>query len=115
MGKNRIRNNRIYFHLDDDEKTILEQRMESVGMKNRDGFIRKMVLDGYIVQIDTKPTADLIRLIKNATTNINQIAKRANETGSVYENDVIDLLEEINRIVPLAMEAHKNVVNTSKK
>jgi len=95
--------------LDDNEKKQLEQRMETVGYKNRDGFVRKILLDGYIIQIDTKPTADLVRLIKNATTNINQIAKRANETGSVYETDVRDLLNEINRLVPLVVETHKNV------
>jgi len=115
MSKNRVRNNRIYFHLDDDEKKLLEQRMKTVGIKNRDGFARKMLLDGYIIQVDTKPTADLVRLIKNATSNINQIAKRANETGSVYENDVLHLLAEVNRLVPLVVEAHRNVVILSKQ
>ena len=114
MSKKRVRNNRIYFHLDDNEKKTLEQRMAAVGIKNRDGFARKMILDGYIVQIDTKSTEELVRLIKNATNNINQIAKRANESGSVYENDVLDLLTECNRLVPLVVEAHRNVAILSK-
>ena len=115
MGKNRVRNNRIHFHLDDNEKKRMEQRMESVGVKNRDSFARKLILDGFIIQIDTTPTAELVRLIKNATTNINQIAKRANESGSVYENDVLDLAAELQKIVPLVVEAHKNVANLSNR
>jgi hypothetical protein len=110
MGKNRVRKNRIYFHLDDNEKKQMEQKMDLLGIRNRDAFARKLLLDGYIVQVDTKPTADLIRLVKNATTNINQIAKRANESGSVYENDVLDLLAEVNRLVPLVIEAHSNII-----
>ena len=114
MGKNRIRNNRIYFHLDDGEKNMLDKKMKSVGIKNRDAFVRKMVLDGYIIQVDTKPTADLNRLIKNATTNINQVAKRCNETGNVLEKDVLELLAECNRLIPLAVEAHRKVAELSK-
>ena len=107
MSKNRTRKNRIVFYLDDNEKNKLEQNMESVGIKNRELFIRKLILDGYIVNVDMKPTTELVRLIKNAVTNINQVAKRANETGSAYEQDVLDLRAEIDCIIPLVVEAHK--------
>jgi len=106
---NRVRKNGFVLRLDDSELKQVEEKMKSLGIKNREAFARKLLLDGYIVQIDTKPTADLVRLLKNATTNINQIAKRANESGGVYENDVLDLLTEVNRLVPLVVEAHKNV------
>ena len=69
-----------------------------------------MALDGYIVKIDTSPTAGLVRLIRNSTSNINQIAKRANECGCVYENDVRELLAEHKKMIPLAVEAHKNTI-----
>ena len=84
--------------------------MESVGVMNRERFLRKMALDGYIVNIDTSPTADLVRLIRNSTNNINQIAKRANECGCVYENDVLELMTEHKKMIPLAVEAHKNII-----
>ena len=109
MSTTRARKNGFVLRLDDSELKQVEERMKSLGIKNREAFARKLLLDGYIVQIDTKPTADLVRLIKNATTNINQIAKRANESGGVYENDVLDLLAKVNRLVPLVVEAHKNV------
>ena len=109
MSTTRARKNGFVLRLDDSELKQVEDRMKSIGIKNREAFARKLLLDGYIVKIDTKPTADLVRLIKNATTNINQIAKRANESGGVYENDVLDLLAEVNRLVPLVVEAHKNV------
>ena len=115
MGKNRLRNNRVVFYLTDDEKLQLENRMEKVGLNNREAFVRKLLLEGFIVQLDTQPTTELVRLIKNATNNINQIAKRANESGSVYENDVHELLAEVNAIVPLVLETHSSVVALSKR
>jgi len=49
MSKNRTRNNRIVFCLNDEELQCLEQKMEKLGIRNREGFIRKMVMDGYII------------------------------------------------------------------
>lgn len=114
MGKNRTRNNRIVFCLNDDELQQLEQRIESVGVKSRESFIRKMVLDGYIVNIDTSPTAELLRLLRNSTGNINQVSKRANECGSVYEDDVLELLAEHRKMIPLVVEAHQNTIKLLK-
>jgi hypothetical protein len=33
----------------------------------------------------------MVRLLSNATNNINQIAKRANETGSIFAADLDEL------------------------
>ena len=115
MSKNRTRNNRIVFCLNDEELQCLEQKMEKLGIKNREGFIRKMVMDGYIINIDTSPTAELVRLIRNSTGNINQVSKRANESGCVYEDDVLEILAEHKQIISLAVEAHKNTLEMLKK
>ena len=114
MSKNLTRRNAFVIRLDDIEQQQMNQKMESIGITNREAYVRKMILDGYIIKVDPKPTAELVRLIKNATNNINQVARRANETGSVYENDVLDLAAELDRLVPLVVEAHGNVVRLGK-
>jgi hypothetical protein len=35
----------------------------------------------------------MVRLLSNATNNLNQIAKRVNGTGNLYEADIADLRE----------------------
>jgi hypothetical protein len=115
MSKNRTRNNRIVFRLDDNELAKLEGKMERLGVRNREALVRKFVLDGYIIQVDTKPYADFVQLLQNISGNVNQVAKRANETGSVYEDDVLDLLVEINKLKPLVVDAHKNAVELGKQ
>ena len=114
MSKKRTRNNRIVFYLNDEELQSMEQKRQKLGIKNREMFVRKLTKDGYIINIDTSQTAKLVRLVSNATSNINQMAKRANETGSVYENDVLELLAEVNRLAPLVVEAHQNSVKMLK-
>ena len=67
------------------------EKMAAAGIGNREAYIRKMVLDGYIVQLDLSDVRKMVQLLSNATSNLNQIAKRANETRSIYESDIKDL------------------------
>ena len=64
-------------------------------MKNQEAYLRKMALTGYILRLDMSEILETLRLVANATNNINQIAKRANETRSVYASDMIQLREEV--------------------
>ena len=114
QNPNRERKRSFLVRLDENEMAALEQKMKRLGIKNREAFVRKMINDGYIIEINTKPVAELARLLKNATTNINQVSKRANETGSIYEQDVLDLLTEFNRLKPLVVEAYKIVARLKK-
>jgi len=107
--KKRTRQNDVRLLLTDDEMQIINDKMAQVGIKNRSLFLRKMALDGYIINIDTSQTKELTRLVNISAMNVNQVARRANETGSVYEKDVLDLLAEFNRMKLLIVEAYKYV------
>ena len=91
MSSNRGRNNRIVFYLDEAEIALLNEKMETAGIRNREAYIRKMVLDGYIVRLDLADVRKMVWLLSNATNNLNQIARRANQTRSVCESDIRDL------------------------
>ena len=42
--------------------------------------------------------AESNRLLRNISNNINQVAKRANETRSIYAADMIQLQEEVSSL-----------------
>jgi len=110
MDKNRTRKNRVSFRLDDAEMQQLQQNMNKSSKTNREAYLRKMALNGNMTIIDTKPIADLVRLVANIATNVNQVTRRCNESGSAYEQDVINLAHEIDLLKPLIVEAHRNSV-----
>ena len=65
--------------------------MEAAGIRNMSAYIRKMCCDGYIVRLDLSDVRKMVQLLGNATNSLNQIAKRVNATGSVYESDIKDI------------------------
>jgi len=82
----------------------LRQRMAEAGVKNCSAFIRKMSLDGYIVKLDMEDIHEMIRLLRNATNNLNQIAKKANSGESIYGADIADMQVKQDEIWETAKE-----------
>ena len=76
-------------------------------MSNQEKYIRKMVLTGYILRLDMSEVRENLRLIANATSNINQIAKRVNETRSIYASDMIQLRQEVGSLRSQVSDALK--------
>ena len=80
------------------ERDLIEQKMRQTGIQNMGAFLRKMAIDGYVVNLDLSDVRELISLLRNATNNLNQIAKRANETRNIYETDIRDLQEHYDEL-----------------
>ena len=79
-------------------------KMEQAGIGNMSAYIRKMALDGYCVKLDLQDIKELIRLLRICSNNLNQYAKRANETGNIYLADIKDLQKWLERIWEAARE-----------
>ena len=68
------------------------------------GYLRKMALDGYCVNLELDDVKEMVSLLRYCSNNLNQYAKRANETGSIYAEDIRDLQNRQNEIWDIAKE-----------
>ena len=59
---------------------------------NLSAYIRKMALDGYVINLSLPEIQEISSLLRRTSNNINQIAKRANETRRVYDTDLQEIL-----------------------
>lgn len=82
---------RIEFVVSEQESEMIKERMEQIGVTNLSAYLRKMAVDGYIINLDMTDIQEMTRLLRICSNNLNQYAKRANETGSVYAADIEDL------------------------
>jgi SepF-like predicted cell division protein (DUF552 family) len=94
----RTKNINLHFMVDEKEKVLIEQKMELSGIGNMRAYLLKMAVDGYVVQLDLAPIRDMVTLLRNATNNLNQIAKRVNSGGGLYQADIDDLREHYDRL-----------------
>ena len=73
------------------ERDIVRRKMEEAGIRNMAAYIRKMAIDGYVIRLDLSDVKEVTRLLRINSNNLNQYAKRANETGSIYLEDIKDI------------------------
>ena len=93
---------RIFVKVTPEEKEKIRQRMDKMGVKNMSAFMRKMAIDGYCVNLDLSDVNEMVRLLRYAGNNLNQYAKKANETGSIYADDIRDLQERFEELWEMA-------------
>ena len=89
-GQNR-KTVRVEFVMSEQDAELVKGRMAELGITNLSAYLRKMAVDGYIIHLDMGDIQEMVRLLRICSNNLNQYAKRANETGSVYAADVEDL------------------------
>lgn len=102
--KKRKHNVPIMFWVTEQERELIEQRMEQIGTANMSAYLRKIAIDGYILKLDLPELKEMLSLLRRSSNNLNQIAKRVNETGRVYDADIECLLENQERLWTAANE-----------
>ena len=95
---NRTRTNRNEFHLNDDEQYILDEKFRLSGMKSKSAFLRKLILYGYVYDVDYSYLRNYNTELGRISSSLNQIAKRINSTGSLYKEDMDEVKELINEV-----------------
>ena len=91
MRRNEGRTVGLYTTVSPEEKEVIDQKMAKLGTINLRAYLRKMAVDGYVVQLDMSGVVELVKLLRSISNNVNQIAKRCNSTHNLYAQDVEDL------------------------
>ena len=95
---NRKRTNPVQFYLDDDEQYILDEKFRVSGMKSKSAFLRKLILYGYVYDVDYSYLRNYNTELGRISSNLNQIAKRINSTGNIYQDDMNEVKELMNKV-----------------
>ena len=82
----------IYIKVSPKELQTIRERMESIGIQNLSAYMLKMAMNGFVIQLDLSDMKEVLRLMKINSNNLNQYAKKANETGSIYKEDIKELM-----------------------
>ena len=95
---NRKRPIQVKFRVTPEERELIDKRMKQVGSLNMAAYLRKMAIDGYVVKLDLPELRELVSLLRYSSNNLNQLTRRAHETGRIYEADLEDIQQSQERI-----------------
>ena len=87
----RKREVQLNFRVSPEELALIEQKMAQLGTTNREAYLRKMALDGYVVRLELPELKELVSLMRYSSNNLNQLTRRVHETGRIYDTDLEDI------------------------
>lgn len=94
MAANRTRDVQLNFRVSPHELELIEKKMSQLGTKNREAYLRKMAIDGIVVNLEIPELKELLSLMRYTSNNINQLTRRVHETGRIYDVDLEDILQK---------------------
>ena len=97
-------NEKLKIRISPEDKERIKLKMEDAGILNLSAYVRKMALDGICIRLDLKDVRQLTVMLRRCSDNLNQYAKRANETGSIYAADIEDLQKRLDEIWELSRQ-----------
>ena len=96
----------LHFRVSKAELNAIREKMQELGTHNMAAYLRKMALDGYCIRLDLGDLKKVVSLMRYASNKLNQYAKKANETGSIYLEDIQDLKIRFEQIWSELKEIH---------
>ena len=100
--KKRKRPERIVFYVTEEERELIREKMNQLDTDNMGAYLRKIAIDGYVVNLDLPELRELTMLLRRSSNNLNQLTKRVHETARIYDADLESLRAEYDRLLDAA-------------
>jgi hypothetical protein len=85
----------FYFKCSPEEMEWIERRMSQTNITNKSAYLRKMAIDGRVINLDIPVLTEIGKLLRNLANNMNQLTKRVNGGGFAYRSDVAELNNQL--------------------
>lgn len=96
-GRGQCRNHTLNIRFNDTEWEHICRQAELLHVK-KSSYVRECAKAHYVLMMDQGDMNGIIGAVRALSTNVNQIARRANKTGRVYEEDITTTKESVNAI-----------------
>ena len=97
----RKRDKQLKIWVSQEELDMIHQKMAEFGTSNMGAFVRKMVIDGYIVKLDIPELKEIVHLLGPIGNNVNQMARKLNAGSSIYREDIAEVNAKLDAVYKL--------------
>ena len=108
---NRNRGILLKFYVSEKELEQIRMKMEQYSTNNLSAYLRKIAIDGYVVNLELPELGEMVSLLRRSSNNLNQLTRRVHETGRFYDAD----LEELRQSYEGLWEAAQKILRSLAK
>jgi len=80
------------------ERDMIYEKMKHYHTNNFTAYARKMLIDGYVINVDYSDLKAVAAEMQKIGININQISRRVNSTSRIYEQDFTEIQGKVDEI-----------------
>ena len=91
-NKRETRTKRMKVHLTPQEHEWIKEKMAQAGMTNMSEFIRRMAMNGYVINADQPELDEILRLMHYTRNNLRQIEKHVRENEPEHMSEVEQMI-----------------------
>lgn len=106
---NRTRPIVVRFSVTPEELALIKQKQEESHITSREAMVRKLVFEGNILLLDIPEIREISANLGRCTGCLNQIAKRVNITGRLYENDLKETRGSMNEMTEMISRIYQQL------
>ena len=88
----------LKFRVTPEERALIEQKMAQLGTTNMAAYLRKMAIDGFVVNLELPELGELVSLLRRSSNNLNQLTRRVHEMVRFYDADLDELRQSHERL-----------------
>ena len=81
----------LQFYVSEQERKLIQTKMEQYSTTNLSAYLRKIAIDGYVVNLELPELGEMVSLLRRSSNNLNQLTRRVHETGRFYDADLEEL------------------------
>ena len=82
---------RVEFVMSEQDAELVKGRMAELGITNLSAYLRKMAIDGFVINLELPELREMVSLLRRSSNNLNQLTRRVHETGRFYGADLDEL------------------------
>ena len=101
LSPERKRDKQLKIWVSQEELDMIHQKMAEFGTSNMGAFVRKIVIDGYIVKLDIPELREILHQLGPIGNNVNQMARKLNAGGSIYREDLAEVNAKLDAVYKL--------------
>ena len=94
----------LKFRVTAEERALIEQKMAQLGTTNMAAYLRKMAIDGFVINLELPELREMVSLLRRSSNNLNQLTRRVHETGRFYDADLEELRQSFDGLWDVAQK-----------